>query len=92
MSKSITSIIMPRTTLNISRPVLDELKRLGKQEGASLGTLASDLLAEALAQRASPEASSRFQWISQAMAPKVDLADKEALYRAFQEASSEAVE
>lgn len=85
MTKSLSSSIMPRTTLNISRPVLDELKRLGKEQGTSLGRLASDLLAEALARRASPAESSKFRWISQPMDAKVDLADKESLYRALGE-------
>ena len=36
---------MPRTTLNIDEPILQELKRLQKEEKKSLGGLVSDLLA-----------------------------------------------
>jgi hypothetical protein len=40
---------MPRTTLNIERPILTDLERLQKQERQSLGKLVSDHLAQALA-------------------------------------------
>ena len=38
-----------RTTLDLDAPVLNGLKRLQQREGQSLGRLASDLLATALA-------------------------------------------
>ena len=39
-----------RTTIDIDDPILRELKLLQQQQGKSLGRLASDLLAQALAQ------------------------------------------
>jgi hypothetical protein len=71
-----------RTTLDLASPVLEELKSLRDKEGGSLGRLASRLLAEALtAKRALAPAVPEFRWESQAMSAKVNLADKEAVYR-----------
>ena len=73
-----------RTTLDLASPVLEELKSLRDKEGGSLGSLASRLLAEALtAKRALAPAVPDFRWESQAMSAKVNLADKEAVYRAL---------
>ena len=73
-----------RTTLDLASPVLEELKSLRNKEGGSLGSLASRLLAEALtAKRALAPAVPEFRWESQAMSAKVNLADKEAVYRAL---------
>ena len=73
-----------RTTLDLASPVLEELKSLRNKEGGSLGSLASRLLAEALtAKRAGAAAAPEFRWESQAMSAKVNLADKEAVYRAL---------
>lgn len=74
-----------RTTLDIDAPILKELKRLQKKAGKSLGTLASELLAQALAARGKPKATAPFKWTSRPMGAKVDLADKDALYRAMDE-------
>ncbi len=75
-----------RTTIDIDAPILKELKRLQKTEGKSLGRLASELLAQALARRRKPEIATEFEWISRAMDAKVDLTDKEAIYQAMDEA------
>jgi hypothetical protein len=73
-----------RTTLDLEKPVLDALKARGEKEGTSLGKLASRLLAEAMAREESDKPSSPpFRWISTAMNAKVDLSDKDALYRAL---------
>ena len=73
-----------RTTLDLASPVLEELKSLRDKEGGSLGSLASRLLAEALtAKRALAPAVPEFRWETQAMSDKVNLADKEAVYRAL---------
>ncbi|MCA9795780.1 MAG: hypothetical protein KC910_28425 [Candidatus Eremiobacteraeota bacterium] len=73
--------MMPRTTVNIDQPILDELKRLQKTTGKPLGQLMSQLLAQALAQQEQPE-SPAFEWQAQAMGqPHVPLEDKERLYR-----------
>ena len=75
---------MPRTTVDIDAPILQDLKRLQRREGKSLGRLISDLLASALRQhdaRSSPPAS--FRWIARPMRAQIDVADKEALYAAL---------
>ena len=74
---------MPRTTLNIERPILTDLKRLQKQERKSLGKPVSELLARALATRQSGSLeAARFEWISRPMKARLDLTDKEAVYAA----------
>ncbi len=74
-----------RTTLDLATPVLKELKSLRDREGGSLGSLASRLLAEALtANRAGTEAPPEFRWETQVMSARVNLADKEAVYRAME--------
>ena len=71
---------MPRTTLDIDGPVLEDLKRLQKQEGKSLGRMASDLLAEAISRYGTRKRKpAAFHWISRPMKARVDLADKEAV-------------
>lgn len=73
-----------RTTLDIDDTILRELKRLQQREGTSLGRLASDLLARALKTTdESPRPSSTPEWIAKPMRARVDLEDKEALYRAL---------
>ena len=75
-----------RTTLDLASPVLEELKSLRNKEGGSLGSLASRLLAEALtAKRAETPAAPDFRWESQAMSAKVNLANKETVYRILDE-------
>lgn len=71
-----------RTTLDLEKPVLDELKRLQKEEKIPLGKIASRLLAESLAEkRAMEKKRPAFKWVSANMGAKVDIADKDALYR-----------
>jgi hypothetical protein len=75
-----------RTTLDIDDPVLADLKRLQKLEGKSLGRLASDLLAKALAEARRPAVATRkFRWIRSPMQARVDLADRDALLDAMDE-------
>jgi hypothetical protein len=71
-----------RTTIDIDDPILRDLKELQRIEGKSLGRLASDLLAQALADRLASTHQVRepfFAWESQLMGAKVDLLDKNAL-------------
>ena len=69
-----------RTTIDIDDPILQDLKRLQRQEGKSLGRLVSDLLAQSLATRLLPApAQAPFEWVSRKMGARVDLADKDAL-------------
>ena len=73
-----------RTTLDIDDPVLHELKKLQASENKSLGRLVSDLLAPALKEHARPAAARPASWISKPMGARVNLADKEAVYRALE--------
>jgi hypothetical protein len=69
-----------RTTIDIADPVLQELKRLQRRDGRSLGELVSDLLAPLLKERGGAPAAP-FHWGTRSLgAPRVDLGDKEAVY------------
>lgn len=71
---------MPRTTVDIDGPVLEDLKRIQARDGKSLGRTVSDLLAEAISRYGgSRKKPARFRWISRPMKARVDLADKEAV-------------
>lgn len=76
---------MSRTTLNIDTPLLEELRKMQQREGKSLGELVSELVAEALAYRASRRRSKPqpFEWIARSMGARIDISDKEALYAAL---------
>ncbi|HEY1689651.1 MAG TPA: hypothetical protein VGF95_12400 [Solirubrobacteraceae bacterium] len=75
---------MPRTTLDLDASVLEQLRRKALAERKSMGRLASERLAVALREDASEEGGA-LPWPSQRMGrPKVDLADKEALWRALE--------
>jgi len=76
---------MPRTTIDIDAPVLEELKRIQEREGTSLGAVASSLLADALAARKTPAAPRRFRWNSRSMQPRVSIDDKEAVWAILDE-------
>lgn len=77
-----------RTTVDLDEPVLRDLRRLQKEENKTLGELISELVTAALAARAAaPSASGRpLSWIARPMKALVDLTDKDALYRALDEA------
>ena len=71
-----------RTTLDIDEPILRDLRRLKEREGKSIGRLVSDLLAEALKEKAQSAAKQHVPvWIARPMHARVDLSDKEAVYR-----------
>ncbi len=76
-----------RTTIDIDDPVLRELKKLQAATGKSLGQLASELLAQALAGRPRQQPRVAFRWTSRAMGALVDVTDKEALYRLMDDES-----
>jgi plasmid stability protein len=81
MLLSSTSRIMSRTTIDLDPAVLRELRRRGAREGKSMGQVASELLARAVAEPAGLPAPD-FVWTSAALGPAVvDLEDKEALRR-----------
>ena len=78
-----------RTTLSIDTPILDEVKRIQRAEGGSLGRVVTQLLSEALVSRRDPsEKAARLEWISKPMKARVDLADREAVYAILDGADS----
>jgi len=72
-----------RTTLDLDPAVLAELKRRREVEGKPLGVIASELLQQALA--TAPSGRRDFVWQSHALELRVDLEDKDALWRALDE-------
>lgn len=76
---------MARTTIDIDASVLRELKNRQRREGRSLGALASELLAKAMADESAGETLPPLQWPSQDLRPKVDLDDKDAVWRILDE-------
>lgn len=86
----LSSIMMRhmRTTINIDKPILEDIRRIQAKERKSLGEIVSELLADALAlRRAKRQQPPRFEWTSQSMRPLVDLEDKEAVYSVLDEDS-----
>jgi plasmid stability protein len=72
---------MARTTLDLDPGILRELRERATREGKSMGAVASELLAQQLAQPEVPPAAREFRWISRDLGvPRVDLGDKDALY------------
>ena len=75
-----------RTTLDIEKPVLEELKKLQKAQKKPLGQITSALLAEVLQSR---QLTSRerelpeLEWTTARMGAQVDISDKDALHRAL---------
>ena len=76
---------MPRTTLDIDKPVLDEVKRIQRREKRSLGQVVSRLLAEALSSRRPEKSPSNLDWTAKPMGARIDLLDKDALYAILDE-------
>jgi len=74
---------MPRTTIDLDSRVLRELKRRSQAQGTTIGSLASLLLAQALAADRSRAPAPRLEWRSAPMHSLVDIRDKEALHRAL---------
>lgn len=75
-----------RTTLDIDKPILDELKRLGKSRKKTMGRLVSELLATSLKQESgknAPNSEKAFHWNARSMGALVDIEDKDALYSAL---------
>ena len=76
---------MARTTLDIDASVLRALKKRQRREKKTLGELASELLARALADEHVDDALPPLKWSSKDLGLKVDLEDKEALWRILDE-------
>ena len=72
---------MARTTIDLDPAILRELRRRGAREGKSMGQVASELLARAVATAADAPAP-EFTWTSAPLGPAlIDLEDKEAVRR-----------
>lgn len=67
-----------RTTIDLDATVLAQLRSRQHQEGKTLGQVASELLARALAESA-PAELAPLAWSSQPMGARVDLDDRDAL-------------
>ena len=79
----VASRIMARTTIDLDQVILRELRRRGAREGKSMGQVASELLAQALASPVDVPAPD-FHWISADLGkPLIDLEDPEAVRRAL---------
>jgi hypothetical protein len=68
-----------RTTLDLDGTVLAQLREHQRRTGKTLGQVASELLARALAEVAAPPPGEPLRWVSQPMGARVDLEDREAL-------------
>jgi plasmid stability protein len=76
---------MARTTIDLDPSVLRELRRRSSREGKSMGQVASELLAQAVADRTDSPAPG-FAWATADLGrPRVDLEDAEAVRRALDE-------
>jgi hypothetical protein len=72
---------VPRTTIDIDASVLRELKRRQQRQKTTLGQLVSELLARALSEEDAAAALPPLAWPSQDLRPRIDLEDKEAVWR-----------
>ena len=78
MRASLSSSIVPRTTIDLDASVLEQLRRRAHLERKSMGQLASERLAVALGEPAGE--ITPLQWPAKPMGrPVVDLQDKDAL-------------
>lgn len=73
---------MSRTTIDLDPLVLRQLKARGRDEGKTLGQLASELLAGALDDD-SGAGPPPLDWVAEDLQPLVDLDDKEAVAEAL---------
>ncbi len=75
---------MMRTTVDLDPVVLKELKARARREGKTLGALISELTAATL-KSTSGSRKNGVAWKARPMGLKVDLRDKEAVYRALED-------
>jgi plasmid stability protein len=72
---------MGRTTLDVDTVVLNQLRVRAAEEGKSMGQVASELLAPALAAGEQGQEPGPLRWTSKKMGmPRIDLEDKETLW------------
>ena len=75
---------MPRTTLDLDRSVLEELKLRARRDHKSMGQLASELLAASLKEQSTTRAREPFKWRTYSMGESlIDLNDRERLWEFF---------
>lgn len=74
---------MVRTTIDLDTTVLAELRARQRREGRTLGQVASELLARALAETAPSEQHAPLTWASQPMGARVDLDDRDSVAAAL---------
>ncbi len=74
---------MARTTVEIDRPLLEELREIAAREGKPLRKIIGDVLAAGLLERKSGKRRKvpRLKWHSQPMGARIDYLDKDELYR-----------
>ncbi len=78
---------MARTTLDLDSSVLRQLRLRSRREHKSMGQVASEVLAGAMAESEAPLAPT-FQWTAADLGePRVDLEDKEAVRAILDERS-----
>lgn len=73
-----------RTTIDLDPTVLRDLKQRARQEGKSLGRVASEVLSAALGRDAPVTPVPPLAWSSRPMGARVDLEDPEAVRRAME--------
>ncbi|MGH3909756.1 MAG: hypothetical protein ACRDRM_02900 [Pseudonocardiaceae bacterium] len=75
-----------RTTLDLDSSVLEQLKEQQRlQKHKTLGQLASELLAKALAQASAGQAAEPLTWTVQPMQARLDLEDRDGVQRVLDE-------
>lgn len=73
---------MPRTTLDLDSSVLRELRLRGERQRKSMGVVASELLADALARSDDSREPVEFSWTTADLGtPLIDIDDKDVLHR-----------
>lgn len=82
MTPYLASHIMPRTTFDLDGTVLADLRRRAAVEGKSMGQVASELLAIGLHDETAVE-QPPLNWARKDLGLKVDLEDKDAVWRIF---------
>lgn len=70
-----------RTTLDLDSSVLSQLRDRQRRENKTLGQVASELLAKALADTATPQEPVPLVWTIQPMRARADLEDRDAVQR-----------
>lgn len=79
MVASDASLPQVRTTIDLDATVLAQLRDRQRREGRTLGQVASELLARALADDVTVRQVAPLAWSSQAMGARVDLDDRDAV-------------